>query len=196
MEFSNGLRMKNNTKQRENQILDRIRKSLHDEGIVNRQIVQSEQYGIGSSKSYFEALIDIKLAGKEIPTAQTVWEELKAQINYLTGALLKASKDYSILETKVRGLQDDSKDLLKETNSRPQLFTDETYLQQLNVRTPIFRLSALEVGSHGEGDFTIGIFSTEEKAENAFVKFLKDDPSYSKRYAKSIDPMFLDEVYI
>lgn len=105
---------------RENQVIQRIRESLIEEGVKSRVVRESAQYGLGSAKSYAEALLDLRLEGKGNPTAQEVWEEMKAQINFLTGALIRASEDYSKLETGIRGLKEDLKDKQIEVNELQQ----------------------------------------------------------------------------
>jgi hypothetical protein len=98
---------------RNKQIIDRINKQLADEGFINKPIFDQQQYGIGSAKSYFEVLIDRKLEGKDPPTSEEVWTEMKTQINWLTRKLVKASEDYSILETRIRHLEEDIRELRK-----------------------------------------------------------------------------------
>ena len=101
---------------REQQIIDRIEAIVLAEGIIRKNIYGSAQYGIGSSKSYFDVLVDKRLEGKSYPTAQEVFEEMKMNVNYLTRSLVKASEDYAKLETKIRGLENDIRDLIRENS--------------------------------------------------------------------------------
>lgn len=96
---------------RERAIIDRINKQLAEDGYVKKEIHDQARYGIAKAKSYFEVLVDIKLEGLKYPTAQEVWEEMKMHVNYLTRSLVKASEDYAILESKIRGLEEDLRDL-------------------------------------------------------------------------------------
>ena len=108
--------------ERTKQIVDRISQQLADDGYVKADQYNQTQYGIGSSKSYFEALIDRKLAGyDDYPTAEQVWSEMKAQINWYSRQLLRASEEYSKLESRLRGAEDDIRDLRKELNDKEKV---------------------------------------------------------------------------
>ena len=107
--------------ERTKQITDRITQQLIDDGYVKADQYNQSQYGIGSAKSYFEALIDLKLEGKDYPTPEQVWNEMKAQLNWLTRKLIKASEDYSILQSRIRGLEEDIRDLRKELNDKEKI---------------------------------------------------------------------------
>jgi hypothetical protein len=98
---------------RQKTLIERIHKQLAEDGYVKNDIHAQVKYGIGNARSYFDALVDIKLEGLDYPKAQDVWEEMKMQINYLTKSLLKASRDYDILQAKCRGLEEDIRDLRK-----------------------------------------------------------------------------------
>ena len=89
---------------REDEIIKRIEESLSNDGYVRKNIYSKLEYGIGDSASYFQALVDRKLEGKEYPTAQEVWEEMKMQLNYLRSTAAKASDDYLKLQNQVRDL--------------------------------------------------------------------------------------------
>jgi hypothetical protein len=99
---------------REEQVIERIKTSVAEDGYTRKDIRYASKNGIGDAKSYFDALVDIKLEGKAYPPrSQEVWEEMKAQINYLTGCLVKASEDYAKLQNKVRHLEADKIELMR-----------------------------------------------------------------------------------
>lgn len=106
------------TDDRSKQIIKRIEDVITAEGVIKKKIYHSMQYGMGTANSYFEALVDIRLEGKTDPKSQEIWEEMKAHVNYLTRNLVKASEDYAKLETKVRGLEQDIRDMILEENKR------------------------------------------------------------------------------
>jgi hypothetical protein len=56
----------------------------------------------------------------------------------------------------------------------------------------VYQCKVLEVEGHGEGDFTLGIFSTEEKAQKAFDKFLQTE-DFPQEYCLAIYEYKLDE---
>lgn len=99
--------------ERTKQLIARIEDELTKQGFSPKKIFESRADGMGIYKSFFEVLVDLKLEGKSNPTAQEVWEEMKAHINYLGRNLAKASDDYRKLENKVRHLEKDLDDLRK-----------------------------------------------------------------------------------
>lgn len=99
--------------ERTKQLISRIEEQLKAEGYSVNRILESRADGMGIAKSFFEVLVDLKLEGKENPTAQEVWEEMKAHINYLGRNLSKGADDYRKLENKVRHLEQDLDDLRK-----------------------------------------------------------------------------------
>lgn len=58
---------------REEQIIKRIRETLQNEDVTDKTLIGSSRYGIGSAESYFEALVDLRMEGKEDPTFREVW---------------------------------------------------------------------------------------------------------------------------
>ena len=162
------IRTRDDGMSREKQIIERIKESLVKEGITEKVIHGHSKYGIGSPKSYLEALVDIKLEGREIPTAQETWEEMKLQLNYLTHALLKASDDYSKLETRIRGAESDARDLLKEEshkeNKRKVLFDSEAFREHIDALKSLSKVRTM-----GEPDPTkeklFDEFYNSEKAQ-------------------------------
>ena len=98
---------------REDALLKRIEENLSNDGYVRKNIYSKLEYGIGNNASYFQALVDRKLEGKEYLTAQEVWEEMKAQLNYLGGIAAKASDEYLKLQNKYRDLEEHIKWLEK-----------------------------------------------------------------------------------
>jgi hypothetical protein len=99
---------------REDALLKRIEENLANDGYVRKNIYSKSEYGIGDNASYFQALVDRKLEGKEYPTAQEVWEEMKSQLNFLRGVAGKASEEYLRLQNKYRDLEEHIKWLEKD----------------------------------------------------------------------------------
>ena len=98
---------------REDELLKRIEKNISDDGYVRKNIYTKQQFGIGNNTSYFQVLVDRKLEGKEYPDAQEVWEEMKAQLNFMNSVAAKASDEYLKLQNKVRDLEEHIKWLEK-----------------------------------------------------------------------------------
>jgi hypothetical protein len=69
---------------------------------------------MGDFKSFFEFLFDLHLEGKELPTPEEIWTEMKKQLNYAQGNLLKASDDYRKIQNTVRHQQSDLQERMKE----------------------------------------------------------------------------------
>lgn len=191
---------------REKEMIQRIKESLIKEGVSEKIITESKQYGIGSAKSYLEALVDLRLEGRDLPKTQEVWEGMKLQINFLTSSLLRASDDYAKLESRFRGSKEDGrerlKDIVEKDKESKKLFTDETYLMQIQAlrnieareRTSVFKLTVIDVDSiWGEDDFSLGIFSSKEKAEKSFLNFMNSDEYNKDRYKSHISEVKIDE---
>jgi hypothetical protein len=98
---------------REDELLKRIEKNISDDGYVRKNIYTKQQFGIGNNTSYFQVLVDRKLEGKEYPTAQEVWEEMKAQLNFINSVTAKASDEYLKLQNRIRDLEEHIKWLEK-----------------------------------------------------------------------------------
>ena len=98
---------------REDELLKRIEKNISDDGYVRKNIHTKQQFGVGNNTSYFQVLVDRKLEGKEYPDAQEVWEEMKAQLNFMNSVAAKASDEYLKLQNKVRDLEEHIKWLEK-----------------------------------------------------------------------------------
>lgn len=83
---------------RSNQIIERIKTELRADGYGEVEVFQKQSSGIGDYSSFFEILIDRRLAGKHNePSAEEVWAEMKMQINYLRKIIIDAEKEYKIL---------------------------------------------------------------------------------------------------
>jgi hypothetical protein len=104
---------------RHDQILERLKQAVLEEGYADNTITYSSEHGYGDFKSYVNLLIDLKLEGKNAPTVQEVWENMKMQILFRERALVDASDDYLMLHNKYRDLQNNYNELLKEIT--PQL---------------------------------------------------------------------------
>jgi hypothetical protein len=141
---------------------------------------------------------------------------MKAQINYLTSALVKASDDYSKLEGILRRYKEDEiyklKDLIKKSKQSKQskqnkqskqTFVDETYLMQIqslkNIeareKRVVYKVEALNIDGYGrEDDIFIGVYSTSGKANAAFLEYFKDfDADVIEYYRSSISEIKIDD---
>lgn len=91
---------------KEDALIKRIEDDLINEGYVRKNIYHKTEHGLGDNTSYFQALVDRKLEGKEPPTAQEVWEEMKTQLNFLRSVASSASQEYLKLQNKARDLEE------------------------------------------------------------------------------------------
>lgn len=98
---------------REDEIIKRIEQIVAENGYVRKNIYTRLQFGMGNNTSYFQVLVDRKLEGKEYPTAQEVWEEMKMQLNFMNSTAAKASQEYLTLQNKYRDLEEHIKWLEK-----------------------------------------------------------------------------------
>lgn len=98
---------------REDEIIKRIEQTIAADGYVRKNIYTKQQFGMGNNTSYFQVLVDRKLEGKEYPTAQEVWEEMKMQFNFMNSVAAKASEEYLKLQNRVRDLEEHIKWLEK-----------------------------------------------------------------------------------
>jgi hypothetical protein len=98
---------------REDLVLARIEQSVSEDGYVRKNIYTKKEFGVGNNASYFQVLVDKKLEGKDYPTAQEIWEEMKMQLNFTSSIAAKASEEYLKLQNKVRDLEEHIKWLEK-----------------------------------------------------------------------------------
>lgn len=103
---------------REDEILKRIEQAVSSDGYVRKNIYTRIQFGIGNNTSYFQVLVDRKLEGKEYPTAQEVWEEMKMQLNFVNSTAAKASEEYLRLQNRYRDLEEHIKWLEKKDEKK------------------------------------------------------------------------------
>ena len=103
---------------RENEILKRLEQAVSEDGYVRKNIYTRQQFGMGDNTSYFQVLVDRKLEGKEYPTAQEVWEEMKMQLNFMNSTAAKASQEYLTLQNKYRDLEEHIKWLEKKDEKK------------------------------------------------------------------------------
>jgi hypothetical protein len=103
---------------REDEIIKRIEQTVTEDGYVRKNIYSKIQFGMGNNVSYFQVLVDRKLEGKEHPTAQEVWEEMKMQINFMNSVAANASKEYLKLQNRVRDLEEHIKWLEKKDEKK------------------------------------------------------------------------------
>lgn len=102
-----------NLDDRSKQIIERFKKELVSEGIEEIKITYASREGFGHLESFFDLMLDLKLAGKKEISAQEVFENMKAQINYCQKNLLDAEKSYQRLMIEFRDLQDLYKEKLE-----------------------------------------------------------------------------------
>jgi hypothetical protein len=171
---------KNMNKQK--QIITKFESAVSADGYVRKNITAKIQYGMGNAKSYFDVLVDTRLAGNEYPTAQEAWEELKGQINFLTSNLLAASEEYSRLATKNRGLTSDHIDLIKENKSTDSSLNPLSNITKINDSIFLYKTDAVEINGYGEDDVLIGFYSTKEIAKESFNAYAK---AYNSKWAAS-----------
>lgn len=62
--------------------------------------------------------MDRKLEGKEYPTSQEVWEEMKMQLNFTNSIAAKASEECLKLQNRCRDLEDHVKWLEKKDEKK------------------------------------------------------------------------------
>lgn len=98
---------------RHDQIIERTRQNLIDDGYKETEIYEKNKEGMGDYESFFELMVDRKLDGQKEPTAQEVWESMKAQLNYAEKEIRDANKEYTKLFNKHFDLQQLHDDLLK-----------------------------------------------------------------------------------
>ena len=103
---------------REDEIIRRIEQTLAEDGYVRKNIYSKTEIGMGNNPSYFQVLVDRKLEGKEYPTAQEVWEEMKMQFNFMNSVAAKASEEYLRLQNRVRDLEEHIKWLEKRNEKK------------------------------------------------------------------------------
>lgn len=103
---------------REDEISKRFEQTVAADGYVRKNIYTKQQFGMGNNTSYFQVLVDRKLEGKEYPTAQEVWEEMKMQFNFMNSVAAKASEEYLRLQNRVRDLEEHIKWLEKRNEKK------------------------------------------------------------------------------
>jgi hypothetical protein len=103
---------------REDEIIKRIEQTVSEDGYVRKNVYTRLQFGMGNNTSYFQVLVDRKLEGKEYPTAQEVWEEMKMQFNFMNSVAAKASEEYLRLQNRVRDLEEHVKWLEKKDEKK------------------------------------------------------------------------------
>lgn len=84
-------------------------------------------------------------------------------------------------------------DCLGETLLEDCSVTARNYIAGKKSPQKVYALIALEVGGYGEGDYTIGVYSSEKKALDAFDKF-KSNQDFPDQYASHIVEYNLDDI--
>lgn len=100
--------------EREDQIIERAKKSVAEEGFTEVNISNRCSIGPGDFRSYFDLMVDRKLAGLPgEPSSRLLWTEMKYQINHLRQIIADAEKEYTRLFNAHQGLKEMYDDLLK-----------------------------------------------------------------------------------
>lgn len=98
---------------RHQQIIDRAKQALLDDGLVDTPVYDKSPNGMGDYPSYFEMMVDRKLDGQKEPSAQEVWNDMKRQLNYAAKTIADAEKEYKKLFSSNFDLQREYDRLLK-----------------------------------------------------------------------------------
>lgn len=100
--------------ERQKAILKRVEDELSSDGYKRIPIYEGDLSSNSFFLSYWDLIVDRKLAGLEAPTSQEIWEDMKKTINYLNRTAAKASEDYLRLQNKIRDLEEHIKWLEKD----------------------------------------------------------------------------------
>lgn len=99
-------------------IIERIEKSLKEEGYSKNLITEKLKESIIQHPSFFDYLVDLKLQGKSEPSSQTQWEDIKAYVNHLESIIRDAEKSYRSLDIKFKHLTKSYEELIREQKSK------------------------------------------------------------------------------
>lgn len=91
-----------------------IEKLIADEGYSSKTIYKQSKSGYGDFNSFFDLLVDCKLAGNKYPTNLEVFNNMKQQINYLKAELHRISNSYNKLQNEIRNLRKEKEELIRE----------------------------------------------------------------------------------
>ena len=92
--------------------LERIENQVADEGYKNSKNYGQSEVGYGDFDSFFEVLVECRLAGEEYPTHVQVFNNMKKQVNFLRADLTKASEDYLKIQNECRHLKNEKEELI------------------------------------------------------------------------------------
>jgi RNAse (barnase) inhibitor barstar len=84
----------------------KIEEQLTKEGVKKILVYDQEEVGIGDVRSWFDALVDIRLTGIETPTPEFVWTEMKKKINFLYSNYRDCIKYIKSIESENNYLKD------------------------------------------------------------------------------------------
>lgn len=62
---------------RSDHLIQRIEENLINQGFKKKPIYQRKEFGFGDFESFFDLMVDVRLEGRELLTAEEVWEEMK-----------------------------------------------------------------------------------------------------------------------
>lgn len=116
-------------------------------------------------------------------------DELKKENEILQDKLKEAHKVIEFYAENVTSVWDPLGETLLEDCS----VTARSYIAGEKITKKVYALKALEVGGYGEGDYTLGLYSTEKKALNAFDKFISNQ-DFPEEYASHIVEYNLDDI--
>ena len=100
-----------------NEVIIRYKDMLEEEGLYEKKIRDGSNNGLGDFNSFFDYLLECKLAGTEPLNTEKVWEDMKRQINYLQRQTVKLNEDYLALQNKIRWLESDIEEMRKNERS-------------------------------------------------------------------------------
>lgn len=94
---------------RSKQIIERIINQLKTDGFKETKITDQSKTGFSDYDSFFDLLVDLKLEGKNEPTAEEIFNSMKAQFNYAKSLIHHAEKEYQRLKIQNATLEDQLK---------------------------------------------------------------------------------------
>ena len=94
---------------RSKQIIERIKKQLESDGFKETKITGQSKTGFSDYDSFFDLMVDLKLEGKNEPTAEEIFNSMKQQFNYAKSLIAHAEKEYQRLKIQNATLEDQLK---------------------------------------------------------------------------------------
>jgi hypothetical protein len=98
---------------REDEIINRVRKTLIEEGHEDVVVLNMSDEGPGDYGSWLDYLIDRKLEGLDVPTAKELFCLMKRQMNGMAKTIMNAARDYNKLAAENMDLRTELTDRIK-----------------------------------------------------------------------------------